>query len=164
MVFQFACFGYGTPAISDYSHWLKGVPEKSADADFVAALPKKLLAHERGPIAFVGHLDTAFLHGFADPHAPHALDRWDARVAPFKKAIERFLAVDPSGYAMEDMSQRYSVCNAILTSTYDRQKRGSLTWTPELQTRFLDTWITRSDAQNYMVYGDPAVQLRIPTD
>ena len=162
--FQFACFGYGTPAESDYNHWLKGVPKQYTEADFVAALPKRLLAHPRGPSAFIGHLDTAFLHGFADPAEPFTVDRWHKRIAPFKKAVDQLLGVQPSGLAMQDMNKRYSACNAIITNTYDQQLRGKLKWTPRLEARFLDNWITRGDAQNYMIFGDPAVHLRIPTE
>lgn len=68
--FQFACFGYGTPAQSDFSHWDVGYPETTAPEDFVAALPRSLLAHPRGPIAYIGHVDTAWLHGFDDPDDP----------------------------------------------------------------------------------------------
>lgn len=162
--FQFACFGYGTPAESDYAHWLTEVPEQYTDADFVAALPKRLLAHPRGPIAFIGHLDTAFLHGFADVEDPFILERWHTRIAPFVKAVDQLLGVQPSGLAMHDMNMRYSVCSAMITNTYDRQRRGRLTWTPRLEARFLDNWITRGDAQNYMIFGDPAVRLRIPAE
>jgi hypothetical protein len=162
--FQFACFGYGTPAESDYSHWTDGVPKKYASIDFVASLPKQLLAHPRGPIAYVGHLDTAFLHAFADPKAPATLERWNNRIAPFVKAVNQLLAVQPSGFAMRDMGQRFSDCNTLLTYTYDRDRRGKQNWTPEARARFLDTWITRSDAQNYMVFGDPAAHLQIPSE
>jgi hypothetical protein len=160
--FQFACYGYGTPAQSDYAHWLNGVPQRYAEEDFVAALPKRLLAHPRGPIAYVGHLDTAFLHGFTDQNEPHIAERWHARIQPFVSAVERLLGVQPSGLAMEDMNKRFAVCNALLTGIYDRQQRGSLSWTPQSSARFVDNWITRSDAQNYMVFGDPAARLRIP--
>lgn len=162
--FQFACFGYGTPAESDYAHWIDGVPKQYTDADFVAALPKRLLAHPRGPIAYIGHLDTAFLHGFADAADPFILDRWHTRITPFKKAVDQLLGVQPSGLAMEDMNKRYSICNALITNTYDRQRRGKLKWTDSLRKRFLDNWIVRGDAQNYMVFGDPAARLRIPTE
>jgi hypothetical protein len=161
--FQFACFGYGTPAQSDYAHWLTGVPKRYTDVDFIAALPKKLLAHPRGPIAFIGHLDTAFLHGFTDAESPHILDRWHTRLAPFKSAVDQLLRIQPSGLAMHDMSTRYNSCNALITDTYDRLQRGRLQWNDRLKDRFLDTWITRSDAQNYMIFGDPASHLRITT-
>ena len=63
---------------------------------------------------------------------------------------------------MDDMGKRYGLTNVMLTNVYDRIQRGTLTWTPEAERRFLDTWIYRGDAQNYMVYGDPAARLRIP--
>jgi hypothetical protein len=160
--FQFACFGYGTPAQSDFSHWLTGMSEKCASEDFTAALPKRLLGLDRGPIAFVGHVDTAFLHGFTDPHEPHLLERWSNRMQPFVHAVETLLAVQPSGLAMIGMNRKYSIANALLTTVYDRQRRGTLAWTPESSRRFVDNWIARSDAQNYLVFGDPAARLRIP--
>ena len=64
---------------------------------------EKLLAHPRGTIAYIGHLDTALLCGFVDVGAPHILDRWHTRIAPFKSALDRLLKVQPSGLAMHDM-------------------------------------------------------------
>jgi hypothetical protein len=165
VLFQFACFGYGTPAVSEYAHWLPetwGKPQKNAERDFIAALPKRLLAHPRGPIAFIGHLDTAFLHGFADASQPHTLDRWHTRIAPFKKVVDQLLGVQPSGLAMEGINERYSLCNAMLANTNDRVQKGTMNWTDETRAGFLDTWITRGDAQNYLIFGDPAASLRLP--
>lgn len=159
--FQFACFGYGTPAESDFRHWLGGAALNSS-ASFVAALPKKLLAHPRGPIAFIGHVDTAWLHGFDDPENPYLVDRWSSRIAPYKKAIEILLACQPAGLAMSDMNKRFDYANAELTLTFDRMMRRRLEITPALHKRLANTFIFRSDAQNYMVFGDPAVSLRIP--
>ena len=160
--FEFACFGYGTPAESDYTHWIDDMTEAYTSADFVAALPKRLLAHPQGPIAFISHLDTAFLHAFTDQNDPFIMDRWHTRIAPFVHAVNMLLGVQPSGLAMETMNQKYTVANAMLTNTYDRQQRDSLQWTESLVRRFVDTWVIRSDAQNYMVFGDPAARLRIP--
>jgi hypothetical protein len=161
--FQFACFGYGTPAQSDYVHWLDGVPGRYAEEDFVAALPKRLLAHPRGPVAYIGHLDTAFLHAFTDPRNRSAIRSWHSRLLPFRRSIEQLLGVQPSGMALQDMNERYNLYNAHLTATYDDHRRGDVTWNERAWTRFVDTWITRSDAQNYMIFGDPAARLRIPS-
>lgn len=161
--FQFACYGYGTPAQSDYLHWLEGFPDNNSTRDFVAALPRKLLAHPRGPIAYIGHVDTAFLHGFTDAENPHLGDRWHKRIAPFKAAIDGILdAIEPSGLAMESMSERYAAANAVLTNLYDTAQRQAGAWSPDKSARFLDNWILRGDAQNFMVMGDPAALLRIP--
>ena len=162
VIFQFACFGYGTPALSDYTHWLDNVPKKYADIDFVSALPKRLLAHPRGPIAYMGHLDTAFLHGFTDQNDPYIMERWHSRMQPFVHVVDQLLEVQPSGLAMGDMNKKYSISNIMINSVYDRLKRGTFEWTPDTERRFVDTWIIRSDAQNYMVFGDPAARLRIP--
>jgi hypothetical protein len=160
--FQFACFGYGTPAESDFMHWL-GKPGLNAPRDFIAALPKALLAHPRGPVGFVGHLDTAWLHGFADPQNRHILDRWHPRIEPFVHAVRTLLRVGPTGLAMANMNKKYDIGNALLTGTFDRLRKGKLKLTPDFYTRLTSTFITRSDAQNYMIFGDPAARLRIPT-
>jgi hypothetical protein len=162
VLFQFACFGYGTPARSDYTHWLENHPEKYTDVDFVAELPKRLIAHPRGPIAYMGHLDTAFLHGFTNQNDPYIIERWHSRIQPFVHVIDQLLEVQPSGLAMDDMNKKFSISNIMINSIYDRLKRGTFNWTPDTQRRFVDTWIIRSDAQNYMVFGDPAARLRIP--
>jgi hypothetical protein len=165
--FQFACLGYGTPAESYFKNWLEEVPEKYAEADFIAALPKRLLAHPRGPIAFIGHLDSTLVHGFADPADLSTLEelgsKWDARIAPFKTAVDQLLRVQPSGLAMKDMNSRYSIYNTEIQNKLERQQHGDLEWNQEDKARFVDEWITRGDAQNYMIFGDPAVHLRIPT-
>lgn len=160
VVFQFACFGYGTPAESDYSHWL-GEQEINTTADFVSALPKRLLANPQGPIAFVGHVDTAWLHGFDDPEFPGISDVWNPRIEPFKRAVESLLGAQPSGHAMAPMSTRYDLYNAFLTNTYDRMQRGK-PLPPDFDKKLVNQFITRSDAQNYMILGDPAAHLRIP--
>jgi hypothetical protein len=160
--FQFACFGYGTPAESDFAHWLGGEPRSvTASEDFVAALPKRLLAHPRGPVAFIGHVDTAWLHGFDDPELPFPVDVWDRRIAPFVQALNGLLTTEPVGRAMTALNERYSTTNAMLTGAYDRLMRGKAKPTAQFWTRLTDTFILRSDAQNYMVFGDPSARLRI---
>jgi hypothetical protein len=159
--FQFACFGYGTPAESDYSHWF-GEPELNCEQDFVAALPKKLLSHPSGPIAFVGHLDAAWLHGFDDPDNPYPAGYWHPRMSPFISAVNKLLDTQPVGLAMDEMNARYGIGNAQLSNFLDRVKRKKASF--EASWKWLvDTFITRSDAQNYMILGDPAVRLRIPS-
>jgi hypothetical protein len=159
--FQFACFGYGTPAESDYMHWL-GAPELNSDRDFVAALPKRLLAHPRGPIAFVGHVDTAWLHGFDDPENPYVIERAHPRLMPFAKAVDSLLETRPLGLALEWMNRRYATGSAVLSSALDRMRRPGGSFDQEMRAGIADAFIFRSDAQNYHVFGDPAARLRIP--
>jgi hypothetical protein len=159
--FQFACFGYGTPAESDYMHWFQE-PTLNSERDFVAALPKRLLAHPRGPIAFVGHVDTAWLHGFDDPNNPLTVERFHPRLDPFASAVDELLTVRPLGLALERMNKRYVYGSTLLASVLDQMQRHSLALDDELRARIADIFVYRSDAQNYHVYGDPAARLRIP--
>jgi hypothetical protein len=158
--FQFACFGYGTPAESDYSHWLDK-PELNCEQDFVAALPKKLLSHPRGPIAFVGHVDTAFLQGFDDPENPYPIGKWHDRMSPFVAAVNDLLDTQPVGMTMTEMNERYGIGNAQISSFLDQVQRGKKDF-KEYMNWLVDKFIIRSDAQNYMIFGDPAVRIRLP--
>ncbi len=50
---------------------------------------------------------------------------------------------------------RYDLYNAFLTNTYDRMQRGKQ-MPSEFHKKLVNQFITRSDAQNYMILGDPA--------
>ncbi len=164
LFFQFACFGYGTPAQSDFAHWDARVGRAvNAKQDFVAALPKKLLAHPRGPIGFVGHLDIALLHGFEDPNDPGtAQDPWHVRVSPFSNAMRLLLQVNPVGLALRAMNERYNQLNQNLTTFFDKVQRREIKADAKLQSILVDTFLSRSDAQNYLIFGDPAAHARLP--
>jgi hypothetical protein len=160
--FQFACFGYGTPAESDFNHWRRK-PQMNTTHDFVAALPKRLVAHSRDPAAFVGHVDLAIVYTSEDPNDPLFVNRWHDRLEPFAQAVDVLLEAQPVGIAMADMSKRYDVGNALLTSAFDNLQRDN----PQLlydPAELVEAFITRNDAQNYFVFGDPAVRLRMSTD
>jgi hypothetical protein len=158
VVFQFACFGYGAPAESDFAHWMGG-PRMNADRDFVAALPKRLLAHPRGPLAYVGHLDLACLHAFDDPDHPDLLEVWHPRLHPFRSFLDVAFAPQPIGRAMEAMNKRYDAGNAYLSSAWERQQHGTLPDTVDFKRKLVNAFVVRSDAQNYLLFGDPAVHV-----
>jgi hypothetical protein len=161
VVFQFACFGAGTPARSDFAHWL-GDARANARADFVGAWPKRLLAHPRGPVAYIGHVDAAWVQGFITLPPPLLEDRWHIRLLPFRAALESLLDTQPVGLALAAMYKRYDVYNSQLANALDNIQSGRRKVSPELDIWLADTFITRSDAQNYIVLGDPAARLRLP--
>lgn len=165
--FDFSCYGYGTPSRSDFYHWTTPTNARTPGAefnaveDFIAALPKKLLAHPRGPVGFFGHVDTAWLCAFADPNNAYILQRWSNRMGPFKKAVEEILKGHTLGMVLNSMNANYSIGNQVLTNTYDRVHSGEEVMTPEKNATLVDYWITRTDAANYMLFGDPATNVKI---
>jgi len=157
VIFQFACLGYGTPKMSDLNHWFPqnwGFPQQIAHDDFTSALPKKLLAHKRGPIAYIGHLDNALLHGFDDPDNP-GTDIQSPRIVPFLSCVEKILSSHSVSEAMNDMNEKYSSqAVKIMRLNDDHQKKDiedSVYFT-----QLSDAFLTGIDARNFMLMGDPA--------
>jgi hypothetical protein len=160
VVFAFACFSGGTPAESDFAHWI-GLDSPGVRESFVAALPNRLLAHPRGPVAFIGHVDLAWLDAFDDPDDPDIAIFWHPRLTPFLKAVETVVAPQPVGLSMTAINKRFDIGNAGLAIAFDRQQRGTLREGAADRQRLARAFIARSDAQNYLVLGDPAVYPRM---
>ncbi len=164
---QFACWGYGTPRDSFFAGWLGEDTSRQTETAFVAALPKRLLAHPQGPIAYIGHVDTAFLHGFADPEnpTPELGALYDARLEPFRTAIDyALLRLWPSGFALDDLENRAASFSVALGSVFDamqREGKTTDTLTPEQLRDLVDLILRRNDAMNFLLLGDPAVRLHV---
>ena len=159
--FQFACLGYGTPAESDFAHWYPEIKGHKNSQDFIAALPKRLAAHPNGPVAYVGHVDLAFLQGFTDADAPDLMTAWHSRIEPFANAFERLLAGQPVGLALEYMNARQANLASAIVTNYDRLKRGKIQDTPKFRMNLARTYVQLNDSRNYMIFGDPAARLRL---
>ncbi|MDQ3902815.1 MAG: C25 family cysteine peptidase [Thermoproteota archaeon] len=163
--FQFACFGYGTSADDEFTYWTNKLfpvsmqhEELKFQKDFIGALPKRLLAHPHGPIAFIGHLHLACLQGFDNPDERLIDERWSSRLEPFVYALDNLFQLIPSGEAMADMNRRFGSYSAELSKIFGRIKRRPL---PEEDKNMAlaNAFIMRNDAQNYMLLGDPAARI-----
>lgn len=155
VVVQLSCFSYGTPAASEYAHWLDDGVRRWAEADFVAAWPRRLLAHPRGPVAFVGHLDLTWVRTLTDPDPAVSA----VRSRPLREAYRQLLSCTPVGQAMSGVHARYHDANSWITHQIELAKRtgGGLEGSELAQ-----TWVTRNDARNFLVYGDPAARVWRP--
>jgi hypothetical protein len=164
IVFTFACYGAGTPKDSDFFHWIRdpSLLKCRPNRDFVAALPKRLMAHPQGPLAFVGHIDPAWVHCFANPVLIANDKGWGSRMGPFRLAVEHLLNGATVGYAVKRFNEVYSLLSVRLANLEDQFRRDATRgqdsqWTKQM----VDTWITRNDTQNFIVLGDPAVKAKI---
>ena len=59
------------------------------------------------------------------------------------------------------MNKRYDIENAIIANRIDQARKGRIQFSEELYARIAEEYILRSDAQNYMLLGDPAVKLNV---
>ena len=159
-VFQFACFGYGTPSTSLFAHLRPDLMPYNAERDFVAALPQRLLGHPQGPIGFISHVDPAFLHGFVtDPSQPGD-NPWSGRMQPFEDAVEELLWLRPIGYALRGITGQLGILNDRLAELWDDQRRDPAA-APAATGELVDLFITRNDARSFLLLGDPGAKLRV---
>lgn len=167
LVVQFACWGYGTPTMSTFEHWTSGQASVAAAEPFVAAIPKRLLVNPQGPLAFVGHVDTAWLQSFDDDKNPIPPGPYSPRIEPMKTLIDRpVLRGKATGYGLEDLADRANVIASELTNlTNDLQRDGRTIaeLEPAERVTLVDRMIRRNDAMFFFLFGDPGVRIRVGT-
>jgi len=146
----FACYGAGTPQTDPFSHQPGQPPPIVADEPFVAALPRRLLAHPQGgALAVIGHIERAWGYSF--------VSGGQSQLVPFQNAIGRILYGQPVGYAMKDFNEKYAALSANVSTVLEQVGNGKQIPDAELA----QLWTERNDAQNYVVLGDPAAAVKV---
>ena len=149
VAFFFACFGGGTPRLDDFSHAAFTEPEPIAPRAFVAALPKRLLAHPKGgALAVVAHVERAWGCSFSWPGV-------GTQLQAFEGTLRQLIRGHPIGSAMEEFNDRYSQLAVMLTAQIEDAKFQRNIDELELA----GTWTAHNDARSYVIAGDPAVRL-----
>jgi len=149
VVFLFACYGAGTPRHDAFLKNPTGGPLEVAEAPFVSALAKRLLAG--GALAVVGHVERAWGYSLADAKA-------GAQIQPFRNLMVRLLRGERVGQATLDFSRRYATYSAELLTMLDPSRPAAV---KPAAAELVNRWVERNDAQYYVVLGDPAARLRV---
>jgi hypothetical protein len=144
MVFMFACYSAGCPALDNYYFNKDGSSIPAAPAPLISLLAQKLLA--AGALAVIGHIDRAFPYGFVDASGT-------PQVALVRTPLERLMQGWTVGRAIDSFTTSWSSIAAMLEKN-----------PPTVQAAALKLHIARDDARNYIVLGDPAVRLRVKND
>ena len=151
VVLALACFSAGVPSPSAHDHLLRLRPPALPNAPFVSPLPRALLAHPEGPVAFVGHVDRLTTRSF--------IDRLPQRgAAPFEDFIAWFLGGPGRGgtlgQAMRTLCEHASEeTGQVLTQQLNAPS------SPVAPTHdpTLDRRIRYCDYRGYILLGDPAI-------
>jgi hypothetical protein len=79
-----------------------------------------------------------------------------SQLLPFENAVGHILKGEPVGLAMKTFFERYASLSVSLSSLLEDVGFGVAVPDDELTT----AWISRNDAEGYLILGDPAVRLR----
>jgi hypothetical protein len=140
MHFLFACYGGGWPAASDYDKvTLAGAP-------MVARLPQNILA--KGALAVFAHIDRVWSYSYQAGDGTDRSQEFDSILSKLMDTGAR------AGHATDAFNTRWNIFAGLIK---DQIRDGVI---PNTQAAH-DLWIQHDDARNYVLYGDPAVRLRV---
>lgn len=147
--FLFACYGGGWPEVDTFSR-VEGTPRTLARRPMVARLPQALLANrDGGALAVIAHVDKAWAYSFREGNNP--------QIQGFSDVLARIMWGDRLGLATDQFNMRWANLSRDLAEMLDKARSGLAINLEALANQ----WVARDDARNYIVFGDPAVQLRV---
>ncbi|QRK10608.1 hypothetical protein JQX13_11265 [Archangium violaceum] len=174
--FYLACFGAGTPSRSAFHTWLSQLRDagqfsgrlegllaslpREGERPFVAALPKAVLANPQGPLAVIGHMDLAWSYSFQEQGSVAR-----SRPSRFQGLLHSMVAGRRAGVGLDALWRFFRDANNELTTLYEQQEeaqRGGRPNPVDLAQR-AHLWMLRQDLAGYVLLGDPAVQLPVPS-
>ena len=127
-----------------------GTPKMIALRPMLARLPQVLLSHRNGgALAVLAHIDRAWAYSFRDGSNP--------QIQGFSDVIARVMWGDRLGLATDQFNMRWANLSRGLAERLDKAQSGLMVNPKTLANQ----WVARDDARNYIVFGDPAVCLRV---
>ena len=158
IVFNFACYGAGTPLYNDYGQRTNATEREAiTDAPFVSALHQRLLSLPRGgALAAIGHVERAWGCSFMWAGTA-ARGGTPSQLAVFEKAMKEILKGSRIGAAFETFNERYAELSSDLTVELE-----NISFKKKYDTLALaDMWTANNDARGYAITGDPAVRVPV---
>lgn len=148
--FFFACHGGGCPELDNYDR-LNKQPRRIAQKPFFSRLPQKMLSHPQGgALAGLAHIERAWAYSFQG-------QRGGSQIQGFRDVIGRLLRGERIGQATDMFNMRWAALSAELADLHADLLHGA-----DVPMKTLgNLWVARDDARNFMIFGDPAVRLRV---
>jgi len=146
--FFFACYSGGCPDFDTYSRLPDGSRKRLLDVTMVARLPQAMLAG--GALGVIAHIDRAFACSFQN-------DRSQPQTQDIRQVLIRIMRGFRLGQALDGFNLRWAVLGAALSELLRDREIDATSVSDDL---LASCWLTRDDARNYVLLGDPAVRLR----
>ena len=146
--FFFACYSGGCPDFDTYTRLPDGSRKRLVDATMLARLPQTMLAS--GGLAVIAHIDRAFACSFQN-------DRLGPQTQDMRDVLTRIMKGFRLGQALDNFNVRWAILPAELSGLLKDREIDASSVSDEV---LASCWLTRDDARNYLLLGDPAVRLR----
>jgi hypothetical protein len=146
--FLFACFGGGCPVTDTYRTAADGSAIALADEPMMARLPQRMLSS--GALAVMAHVDRAWSWSF---QTGSGLPQNQV----MKSTMDAVLAGLRVGMALDFFNLQWSTLAARLGMLQGQRVAGL----PPSPASLANLFVARDDARNYVLFGDPAVRLRV---
>lgn len=167
----FACFGAGTPTVSEYFNWLSELAKlgeyrnsaeivlqalASSGPGFIASLPQAALRNPNGPLAVIGHIDLAWNFSYIDLDNPA-----ESRSFKFTRALHAMAKGERMGVAHDEIMEWFRTTNFQLSTMYSASEDARINKRPDPidPKKRGPVWLLRNDLRGYVLLGDPAVRL-----
>ncbi len=167
----FACFGAGTPAVSQYRPWLELLRaediygeevdelvrsiEGPALRPFTAALPQRALANPEGPLGVIAHVDLTWSDSFQETQ-----DVKRSRASRFFEPLNHLARGARAGLAIKGLALAASSVENLLADQYNKLSQGEKVDLVHLG----QSWMLRQDLRSFVLLGDPAARLPLRPD
>lgn len=151
MLFLFACYSGGTPRFDNFMYQATGQVKEIAPADFISALPKRLLLS--GASAVMCHVERAWGFSFA---GEGGVDN----TATFKGVLNELFAGIPVGHAMSYLNDYYATMESQMGVIHEKIKSDPF-YKPPVNEELVRIYVGKNDARNYILLGDPACRLKV---
>lgn len=156
ITFHFACFGGGSSRLDQFVAQSGGKERKQiAPKDFVAELPRRLLAHPTGgALATIAHVERTWGYSFLSPNGM-------TQTAMFESVLTQLMAGTPIGWVTEVINLRYAEWAAQLSDLLT-----DLRFEPDNidPYKLAETWTLSNDLRSNIILGDPAVRVPLTLD
>ena len=150
IAFLFACYSAGCPQQDEFIFDTNKQRPTVAPFPFIAQLPQRMLAN--GTLAVLGHVERAWTFSFSGTTAGNT-----SQIQPFQDVIGRLLQGMPVGSATDQFNIIQGARSLTLTQEIEENMYGA-SIDPQKLSRL---WMSRNDARNYVLLGDPAVRLAL---
>jgi hypothetical protein len=148
--FMFACYSGGWERFDTFRTEPDGTASQIAPTASMSRLPQAMLGHPNGgALAVIAHIDRAWNYSFTS-------GKGNSQSTGMRDVLTGIMMGTRLGHAMDQFTVRWAALSVGIADAIRDFGQKRIT-----SADLARQWIIRDDARNYILFGDPAVRLRV---